>query len=94
MRQREATRNPVLLGYDRFRPNAELQSEKDATDDAIAAIRREHAGMPITRPQFREWMNGNETSFRELMKEVRQGSRKLCSVRKGARSDLPKPVKR
>ena len=50
--------------------------------------------MPITRPQFREWMNGNETFFRELMKEVRQGSRTLRSVRKGARSDLPKPVNR
>ena len=48
-------------------------------------------GLLLTRNQVRAWMNENMGTFRERMREVRQGCRRQLSVRLQARADLPSP---
>jgi hypothetical protein len=93
-RQRAMTRSPGTMNAEHARLQAELEVQRNAIDASIAAVHREHRGMPLTRPQIREWMNSNEDFFRGLMKDVRLGSRKGLSVRQGARPCLPSPVDR
>ena len=59
-RHRAMTRSPGTMNAEHARLQAELEVQRNAIDASIAAVHREHRGMPLTRPQIREWMNSNE----------------------------------
>ena len=71
---------------------AEVRARKVAAKVAFDSLHAKYC-MPVSRFDWRLWMQRNETEFRELMKTAPQ-ERKKRSHRLQARADLPDPVSR